>query len=426
MHQRNLSTSTPSFGAQPANAAQPTFSFGASQPTNTPIVTSFGGQPTFSFGASQPTNTPTAPSFGGQSAFSFGASQPTNTPTAPSFGGQSTFTFGASQPTNTPTAPAFGAQSSLFGSSQLNQQAQSKPAFSFGVTAPTTNSAFGSQHFGAQTLNTQLPQNQSTFGANANIPNQQQLDQNTWQQLALIKAKWDTKSPLCYFKHFFYNMVHPDEVHRYAKPADMDPYLWAEAMRNNPDPTCMVPTLAVGFDDVRKRMEGQYRQSAVFKDRLEAIDQKLEQIQRKHVLETMTRLAEHKRRHIDLTRRTIQFMKNSQLLRSKGFSVQADEDTLRLQLEQAEAHLQRSAEFNEKLNQLWMHIQQIRDQQRDREVEEKWTLANDKDVLAISEVLNRQHDGLAHIIRVCQTDLKDLNTMISGSNDRVGYMPGKQ
>jgi hypothetical protein len=79
-------------------------------------------------------------------------------------------------------------------------------------------------------------------------------------------------------------------------------------------------------------------------------------------------------------------MKNSQLLRSKGFSVQADEDTLRLQLEQAEAHLQRSAEFNEKLNQLWMHIQQIRDQQRDREVEEKWTLANDKDVLAISEV----------------------------------------
>lgn len=102
-----------------------------------------------------------------------------------------------------------------------------------------------------------VAQNQSTFGANANIPNQQQLDQNTWQQLALIKAKWDTKSPLCYFKvstgshtttiatrsdhpslqHFFYNMVHPDEVHRYAKPADMDPYLWAEAMRNNPDPT---------------------------------------------------------------------------------------------------------------------------------------------------------------------------------------------
>jgi hypothetical protein len=42
-------------------------------------------------------------------------------------------------------------------------------------------------------------QNQSTFGGNANIPNQQQ-EMQTWQQLALIKAKWDTKSPLCYFK----------------------------------------------------------------------------------------------------------------------------------------------------------------------------------------------------------------------------------
>lgn len=90
----------------------------------------------------------------------------------------------------------------------------------------------------------------------------------------------------------------------------------------------MVPTLAVGFDDVRKRMESQYRQCAVFKERLEvcslsfcysgtpmftmfqrqAINAKLEQIQRKHVLETMTRLAEHKRQHIDLTRRTIQVL----------------------------------------------------------------------------------------------------------------------
>jgi hypothetical protein len=36
-----------------------------------------------------------------------------------------------------------------------------------------------------------------------------------------------------------------------------------------PFPFSMVPTLAVGFDDVRKRMEGQYRTCAVFKERLE-------------------------------------------------------------------------------------------------------------------------------------------------------------
>ncbi|GAB5587922.1 Nucleoporin nup57 [Umbelopsis nana] len=345
MHQRNLSTSTPSFGTQPSTFGQ----------ANAP-------KPTFSFGASQPANA------------------------------------GA--------APAFGAQPTLFGQSSLSQQAQPKPAFSFGATAPSTTPAFGSQ-----ALTTQLPQSQPTlggFGANTNILNQK-LEHHIWQQLALIKAKWDTKSPLCYFKHFFYNMVHPDEVHRYAKPAEIDPYLWAEAMRNNPDPTCMVPALAVGFDDVRKRMEGQYRQCAVFKDRLEAIDQKLEHIQRKHILETMTRLAEHKRRHIDLTRRTIQ----------------ADEDHLRLQLEKTEAHLQRSEEFNEKLNQLWQQIQQIRDQQRDREIEEKWALTSEKDVQVISEILSRQHDGLAHVIAVCQTDLKDLDTMISGTNSRVGNISGK-
>jgi hypothetical protein len=33
----------------------------------------------------------------------------------------------------------------------------------------------------------------------------------------------------------------------------------------------MVPALAVGFDDVRKRMESQYRQCALYKSRLEVI-----------------------------------------------------------------------------------------------------------------------------------------------------------
>ncbi|KAI9289524.1 nucleoporin complex subunit 54-domain-containing protein [Umbelopsis sp. AD052] len=348
------------------------------------------------------------------SATSFGAQTSPfgQTPSAPSF------SFGNTAQT-TPSL-SFGNTAQSTPSLSFGNAAQSKPAFSFGATAPASNPTSS-----LQTSFTQPQQNQSTFGGNTNIPSQQQ-DIQTWQQLALIKAKWDTKSPLCYFKHFFYNMVHPNEVHRYAKPADMDPYLWAEAMRNNPDPTCMVPTLAVGFDDVRKRMEGQYRTCAVFKERLEAINQKIEQIQRKHILETMTRLAEHKRRHIDLTQRTIQFMKNSQLLRSKGFPIQVDEDKLRLQLEKAEMELQRSAQFNENLNHLWNQVQDVRENQRDTVLTEKWALTSEKDVHAISEILSSQHDGLAHVISICHSDMKDLDAMISGVNAKLGQTVGQQ
>lgn len=79
-------------------------------------------------------------------------------------------------------------------------------------------------------------------------------------------------------------------------------------------------------------------------------------------------------------------MKNSQLLRSKGFPVQVDEDKLRLQLEKAEMELQRSAQFNENLNNLWNQVQGVRDNQRDTVLTEKWALTSEKDIQAISEV----------------------------------------
>ncbi|KAH8549817.1 nucleoporin complex subunit 54-domain-containing protein [Umbelopsis sp. PMI_123] len=419
MHQRNLSTSTNSFGAQAplfgqaANTSNSSFSFGSSQPVNT-TTPAFGTQST-PFGQSA-----VSQSTSSNTGFSFGATE--HTTPALSFGSTIQSTPSSSFGNNAqPTSSfSFGNTTQAAHSLAFGSAAQSKPTFSFGAPAPATNPP--------ATLQTSFAipqQNQSTFGGSANIPNQQQ-ELQTWQQLALIKAKWDTKSPLCHFKHFFYNMVHPDEVHRYAKPADIDPYLWAEAMRNNPDPTCMVPTLAVGFDDVRKRMEGQYRTCAVFKERLEAIDQKIEQIQRKHILETMTRLAEHKRRHIDLTQRTIQFMKNSQLLRSKGFPIQVDEDKLRLQLEKAEIELQRSAQLNGSLNNLWNQVQDIRDNQRAAVLNEKWAFTNEKDVQAISEILSSQHDGLAHIISMCHVDMKDLDVMASMVNSKMDQAVGQE
>jgi hypothetical protein len=79
-------------------------------------------------------------------------------------------------------------------------------------------------------------------------------------------------------------------------------------------------------------------------------------------------------------------MKNSQLLRSKGFPIQVDEDKLRLQLEKAEIELQRSEQLNGSLNNLWNQVQDIRDNQRAAVLNEKWAFTNEKDVQAISEV----------------------------------------
>jgi hypothetical protein len=80
-------------------------------------------------------------------------------------------------------------------------------------------------------------------------------------------------------------------------------------------------------------------------------------------------------------------MKNSQLLRSKGFPVQGDEEKLRMQLENLDNLLKQPSEFTDKLNPLWSQIQQIRDHQdHTTDMPEKWALVSEKDVQAVSEV----------------------------------------
>lgn len=48
---------------------------------------------------------------------------------------------------------------------------------------------------------------------------------------------WDLKNPECQFKHYFYNMVHPSEVHLYQPAQGEDRQLYEQAQQNNPDPS---------------------------------------------------------------------------------------------------------------------------------------------------------------------------------------------
>jgi nuclear pore complex protein Nup54 len=44
--------------------------------------------------------------------------------------------------------------------------------------------------------------------------------------------------------------------------------LWQKAVRENPDPTCLVPVLAIGFDDLRQRVDAQSQETASHQDKI--------------------------------------------------------------------------------------------------------------------------------------------------------------
>ena len=66
--------------------------------------------------------------------------------------------------------------------------------------------------------------------------------------MAQLKAWWDPTSPYCQFKHYFYNVVPPQEVQLYIKPENHDAEKWKEAQEQNPDPTTYVfIKIEIGF-----------------------------------------------------------------------------------------------------------------------------------------------------------------------------------
>ncbi|KAG2172778.1 hypothetical protein INT43_000125 [Umbelopsis isabellina] len=457
-------SNTFSFGgssAAPATSTTPSFGFGAS---NTAPATSTASG--FGFGANASgTSTAPAPSFGGFGATNTATSQPanagglfgstqgtggfgTNNSQPSMFGSNTAATSSApslfgSNTTATSTAPSlFGSNNtasapSLFGS---NTAATSTAPSLFGGASNTTSlfgNTSGTSLFGSNAAKPGLgggmfggQQQQPTIGANANAQQQQnqqvwqylsqqeqsaqQLNQRLlpgqhtnpqyiWQSLALIKSEWDPNSTNCKFKHYFYNIVHPSEVQRFTKPPNEEDKAWEMAMKNNPDPTCMVPVRAVGFEALRTRIETQDKQCQAHKIKLEQLEQKIKEVRRKHNIETVVKLQEYKRRHVDLTQRVIQqpvsltlltfgvkkFLKYAQILRNKGFSIENEEETLRSKLETVQSRLQQSDQFHGKLNQLWAQLQLVRESSRiydGQAGDQGWSTVSEKDMATISKV----------------------------------------
>ncbi|KAG2197670.1 hypothetical protein INT47_002377 [Mucor saturninus] len=397
-------TSTP-FG-QPATSTG--FSFGAPAANN---ATSAAPGTGFSFGA--PATTTAAPATG----FSFGASAPA-TSAAPTTG----FSFGASTTTTT-SAPttgfSFGAPTgSLFGS---------KPS-AFGLNStPTNNNLFGANKDGQQQQQQQRDQQIYQLLAQADaearkasvlsITSADYKPENVWHALALLKSWWDPKSPNCRFKHYFYNVVPAQEVHLYQKPVDHDQAAWDAAQAANPDPKTMVPALAIGFDDVQKRMDQQQRLSEAHSEKLLQIQEILKKIHLKDMLETATKVAEYKRRHMEAAQRVIKFLKYAQVLRNKGLSITPDEEVMRARFENIKDQLQRSEQFHGKLSQLWAQLQLIKESGRKYgkiDGVDEWYAVSENDMRGITKILEEQDNGVQHIIEVINKDTKDIDMIRKG------------
>ncbi|KAJ3217642.1 hypothetical protein HK099_005387 [Clydaea vesicula] len=403
---------------QPATTTAPSGFGGFGQPATTASSTGFGG-----FG--QPATTTAASGFGG-----FG--QPATTAASTGFGGfgqsatatGSTGFGGFGQPTTTSTSTGFGG----FG----------QPGTGFGgfgqPVAKSTNTFgnFGQSNTGSNNLFGQPAASTSLFGQQQTNQQQQPVlyaNQGTlqaWDSLMQIKQYWDVESSNCQFRHYFYNLVNPNDVNAYQKPPNEDEGLWQQAVRDNPDSTCMVPVLAKGFKDLKFRMEQQEHQKELFKSKLEEASAIIEQIRSKHLLETTINLEEYKRRHLEMAHRTLQLMTKIQVLRSKGYSIRAEEEALKIRLEHILQQLKKPNQFRGRVQELWAKVQQLKEAKKfNNNIGASGKIEYsviDQDALKwIFQAISDTQSGLKHLTEVVNVDKEDLEMIANGYRNFYNY-----
>ncbi|KAJ2380390.1 hypothetical protein GGI05_006323, partial [Coemansia sp. RSA 2603] len=279
-----------------------------------------------------------------------------------------------------------------------------------GANATTGQAAQPSSLFGATSVQSQPQQQQSQILAQQAAPPQMSEADELSKQLLAIKEFWDPASPHYQFRHYFYNVVDPSQVHLYQCPTGQDVTLWQQAQNDNPDPRTLVPVLANGFEDLRKRVDSQSLQMQSYQERTAEVSDKLSGILQKHHSETSVRLSECRRRQAELSQRLLEFMKMLQLLRLRGQLLHPEEEVFRVRVEHLEKEMSQAGSLKQRVAELQDLTYRLQaNMRRRRELMglsgngagvDGYEVVDEAQLEAVMRALSEKQRGLAHMTQV--------------------------
>uniref|UniRef100_A0A8D3A3J0 54 kDa nucleoporin n=2 Tax=Scophthalmus maximus TaxID=52904 RepID=A0A8D3A3J0_SCOMX len=203
-------------------------------------------------------------------------------------------------------------------------------------------------------------------------------------------------------------------------PAGVDPIIWEQAKVDNPDPEKLIPVPMVGFKELLRRLQTQEQMTKQHQTRVDIISSDISELQ-KNQATTVAKIAQYKRKLMDLSHRVLQVLIKQENHRKSGYAIQVDEEHLRVQLDTIQSELNAPTQFKGRLNEL---MSQIRMQNHFGAVRSEERYSVDADLLReIKQHLKQQQDGLSHLISVIKDDLEDIKLIEHGLSDS-GHMRG--
>ncbi|TKY86111.1 hypothetical protein EX895_004936 [Sporisorium graminicola] len=232
----------------------------------------------------------------------------------------------------------------------------------------------------------------------------------------------------------------------------MHDQLWMAAVRENPDPNRLYPVLALGFNDLKKRIESQAREAQRQRALLQNLATRLAALEQKHSLSNSVRAQAAQNRQAQLHHRLVGLVGKTQLLipALRGKSIGPEEERLIAILEACEAEITGStaalassrsshastssavghpataanhpanhARLRARINELWAQLGVIRAKREmlareGRSATTEWAVVDQAGLENVTRILAQQQQGLNHLCTTLETDSKTMDTITSG------------
>lgn len=221
---------------------------------------------------------------------------------------------------------------------------------SFGANNPPSNTPSWSQQPFHTSFATTMP---TTSAPNfAPLSGNQSNTMNSLLQLPdiqSIKEAFNLQGPSCRFRYIFYNASSMAATINPQVPQGMDPALWEQIQKNNPDPSRLVPVQLSGFDELQTRMQ---QQSARIQEHLQAltgIERVLAECSDIEKTQCALKLTEFRNRYCTLFRRLVQFIGRVWCLLSRGRALRVEENQMKEALEALQKRMNSPGQLHDQL-----------------------------------------------------------------------------
>jgi len=202
-------------------------------------------------------------------------------------------------------------------------------------------------------------------------------------------------------------------------PIGVDTILWEQAKKDNPDPKNLIPVPMMGYNELLTRLKHQQDQSTQHKRRLHLVSEEIKKLQISHST-TIAKIAQYKRKHLELGHRVLEVMINQECYRKTGYAIEPEEEQLRIQLESIQSELNTPMQYKGRLNEL---MSQIRLQsQINPAYNNSSFIMDDTTKLEIKQHLMQQHCGLMELISIIKDDVDDLKIVENSLLESI-YQP---